>query len=375
MFNPEIYAQRRQKVFEQMKEDSVLVIPANPTSKWSNDIDNTYRPNSDILYLTGYPEAECVVFLVKNGDTKFYMTVLPRDQDSEIWTGHRFGPDGAKKLFSADDTFPENLLVPKMLDFFRNAISIYYSFGFNTAIDEKVLQTYNQARREYPRKWHFIGPREILDPGVLIHPLRLIKTPEEVVNIKNACDISTKAHLAAMKAIKPGMTEYQIQAMVEQTFVMLGGRHPAYGSICGSGENSTILHYVQNSSILQEGALLLIDAGTEYEYYCADITRTYPINGKFTPIQRKVYEIVLAAQKEGIERCKPGNSIQSIHDKVVEVLTQGLVELGVLQGDREQLIKDEQYKPYYMYKTSHWLGLDVHDVGLFASDKNNESVE
>ena len=369
MFNYEIYSVRRQKIFDQMKDNSVLVLPPNPLSTWSNDTDNTYRPNSDILYLTGYPEHECVVFLVKNGDRKFYMSVLPRDPDKETWTGRRFGPEGVKNVFHADDAFPENDLSSKMLDYFRNAYTIYYNFGLNTLIDEKVLHSYNQSRSESQRK--FVGPREIIDPNPFIHNLRLIKTQEEIAIIKRACDISSKAHIAAMKAIKPGMTEYQIQSIVEHEFLMFGGRHPAYNSICGSGENGTILHYVQNSATLHTGELFLIDAATEYEHYCADITRTYPINGEFTPIQRRVYEIVLEAQKQGIEFCKPNNTFQSIHDKVLEVLTQGLIDLGILKGELTQLIKDEKYKPYYMHRTSHWLGLDVHDVGFYAMTKNH----
>ena len=241
--------------------------------------------------------------------------------------------------------------------------------------DEKVLKAYNQSRSESQRK--FIGPREIIDSNPLIHNFRLIKTPEEIEIIKQACNISSNSHIDAMKAIKPDMTEYQIQSIVEHEFLINGGRHPAYGSICGSGENGTILHYIQNNSTFKNGELFLIDAATEYSYYCADITRTYPINGKFTPIQQKIYEIVLEAQTKGIELCKPDNTFDSIHNKTLEVLTLGLVDLGILEGEPAQLIKDEKYKPYYMHRTSHWLGLDVHDVGFYsiANDDEVQSIK
>ena len=364
LFSIETYKARRQEVFSQMRENSVLILVPNPTSVWSNDTDNRYRPNSDVLYLTGFSEAEAILLLSKLDQENSLLGVLPRNPERETWTGKLFGPEAAKNQFGIDMTFPITELSTKIEELLKKSLTVYYRFGTNPEKDNLFIGAFKNAIAGIQRG--FLGPREIIDPRGIIHEMRLRKTTEEVEIIRRACEISEDAHIVAMKSIQAGMFEYQIQAATEGEFLRQGGLHPAYPTIAASGSNTCILHYTENTAKLREGELFLLDAGTEYGNYCADITRTYPVDGRFSTIQERVYNIVLDAMNKAIDLCKPGNLFIQVHDIAVEVLTKGLINLKVLDGKLEEMIKEEKFKPFFMHRTSHWLGLDTHDVGQYT---------
>ncbi|MHA2104347.1 MAG: aminopeptidase P N-terminal domain-containing protein [Candidatus Hodarchaeales archaeon] len=368
----EVYQKRRDAVIKDMKDNSVLVIPPNPSSKRSYDTENKYKANSDLIYLSGYQEEEASLILTKGETKSFHLSVLPRDQEKETWTGKRFGPEGAKNLFRAEEAYSTKELDEKLHELFKNSYSIYYRFGINSKYDAKVLNAYKKASMNIPR--NFVGPREIIDSNQIIHEMRLFKDELEIEYLTKSCEIASLGHLEGMKHIKPGMYEYQIQSIVEHVFLKNGGLHPAYPSICGSGENATILHYMANVDQFKDGDLFLIDAGTEYNNYCSDITRTYPVNGKFTKVQAKVYNIVLNAQNKAIEACEPENSFSSVHDEAVRVLTEGMITIGALEGNIEEIIKEEKYKKFFMHGTSHWLGLNTHDAGIRSYLENEKDL-
>ncbi|OLS25295.1 MAG: Xaa-Pro aminopeptidase [Candidatus Heimdallarchaeota archaeon LC_3] len=368
----EFIQERRNKTFNQMKENSILMISPNPSSKRSNDTDNKYKPNSDLVYLSGYSEEDTVLLLSKNDVNKCYLSVLPKDQDKETWTGRRYGPEGAKNNFKVDEAFSNEEFDKKIEELFKNCFTIYYSFGINENYDNRFLEAYKSASRNIPR--NYIGPREIINSNQIVHELRLVKDKLELNNLKKSCKIAAQGHIEGMKYIKPDLFEYQIQSKVEQKFLSKGGLHPSYPSICATGENATILHYTRNTDLLKDGDLFLIDAGTEYNHYCSDITRTYPVNGKFSDIQIEVYNIVLESQLKAIQRCKPGNSFLSVHEEALKTITKGLVQLGILKDEMDKLIREEQFKPYYMHRTSHWLGLETHDSGNYCYLKNKKDL-
>jgi Xaa-Pro aminopeptidase len=291
------------------------------------------------------------------------MFVRPRDPDREIWDGPRFGVDGAKEHFAADEAFTIDKLAEELPKLFQNKKRLYYRLGVNRAMDDKVLEAIDRARAR--AKLGFTWPVEIIDPGTILHEMRLFKSKEDLQAMRRAAAITAEAHVRAMAETKPGMHEFQVEAMILETFRTHGSERPAYGSIVGSGANATILHYRQNNKKMEQGELLLIDAGCEYDYYAADVTRTFPVGAAFSKQQQAIYELVLDAQEAGIAKTVKGSTLEQIHAACVDVITRGLVKLGLLQGEVEQLVTDEAYKPFFMHKTSHWLGMDVHDVGNY----------
>ena len=362
----DLYPKRRRAfldtVVARSAEDAVCVFPAAPVFTRNNDVEHEYRQDSDLFYLTGFAEPASVLVLDAK-DGKSTMFTRPRDPEREIWDGPRFGVDGVKEHFGADDAFTIDKLETELPRLFTNKKKLYYRLGQNRAMDDKVLEAIDRTRAR--AKLGIVWPVEIIDPGTVIHEMRLYKSQEDLASMRKAADITAEAHVRAMGATKAGMREFQVEAMILETFRMHGSERPAYGSIVGSGANATILHYRQNNKTLEDGELLLIDAGCEYDYYASDVTRTFPVNGKFSKEQQAIYELVLEAQEAGIAKTRKGSTLEKIHTECVDVITRGLVRLGLLQGDVETLVKDEAYKPFFMHKTSHWLGMDVHDVGNY----------
>ena len=350
-------------------EDAVCVFPAAPVFTRNNDVEHEYRQDSDLFYLSGFAEPGTVLVMelkLGEGGKREYKTTMfvrARDPDREIWDGPRFGVDGAKEHFGADEAFTIDKLAEELPKLFQNKKRLYYRLGAYRPMDDKVLETIDKTRAR--AKLGITWPVEIVDPGTIIHEMRLFKSKDDLDAMRKAADITAEAHLRAMAETKAGMKEFQIEALILETFRAHGSERAAYGSIVGSGANATILHYRQNNKTMEKGELLLIDAGCEYDYYAADVTRTFPVGTGFSKEQQAIYELVLDAQEAGITKTVKGGTLEQIHSTCVDVITKGLVKLGLLQGDVEQLVKDEAYKPFFMHKTSHWLGMDVHDVGNY----------
>lgn len=361
----DLYGKRRRAFLDAIAakgEDAVAVFASAPVFTRNNDVEHDYRQDSDLFYLTGFAEPGTVLVLDAKAKTST-MLVRSRDPERETWDGPRAGVDGVKEHFGADAAFTIDKLAEELPKLFQNKTRLYFRLGQNRAMDDKVLEGIDRARARgrLGHSW----PVEIVDPSTILHEMRLFKNAEDLGAMRRAADITAEAHLRAMKSTKPGMHEFQVEAMLLETFRMHGSERPAYGSIVGSGANATILHYRQNNRKMEDGELLLIDAGCEYDYFASDVTRTFPVGGKFTKEQQAIYELVLDAQEAGIDKTRTGSSLEQIHATCVDVITRGLVKLGLLQGDVEQLVKDEAYKPFFMHKTSHWLGMDVHDVGNY----------
>lgn len=366
------YRQRREKLMEKMGAGTGI-FRSSPMAVMHNDVEYAFRQDSDFFYLTGFNEPHAVAVLAPHHEEhKFVLFVQPKDLEKQTWSGYITGVEEAKEIYGADEVFPIQELDEKLPQYLEKADKIYYRFGRDKKFNEKVLNHWQRLMRVYPKNG--TGPIAIQDAGTLLHPLRLVKSETELGLMRKAAEISIEAHQQAQKFAKPGQFEYQVQAEIEYIFSRNGGV-PAYPSIVASGKNACILHYIDNQRQMQDNDLLLIDAGCAYHYYNADITRTFPINGKFTPEQKIIYELVLAAQLAAIEEVKPGQPYQNVHDTAVKVLVTGLMELGLLVGDIEEIIKEEKYKPFYMHRTGHWLGLDVHDVGVYKWGENPQLLQ
>ena len=355
------FQQRRQQVMEKIGNGTAIFRSA-PMAVMHNDVEYTYRQDSDFFYLTGFNEPEAVAVLAPHHpEHQFILFVQPKDPEKETWTGYLHGVEGAKEIFAADEAYSIEELDEKLPQYLEKAERIYYHLGRDKTFNTNVLKHWQKLIATFPRRG--TGPTALEDTNFILHPLRLLKTAAELDNIRQATAISAQAHNRAREFTKVGHYEYQIQAEIEHTFRLEGGMGPAYPSIVASGANACILHYINNNRQVQENELLLIDAGCAYNYYNGDITRTFPVNGKFTPEQKIIYEIVLEAQLKAIEVVKTGNPYNLFHDTAVRTIVEGLVDLGLLVGDIDEIIKEEKYKPFYMHRTGHWLGLDVHDAG------------
>jgi Xaa-Pro aminopeptidase len=357
------HRQRREQLMTKIGNGTAIFRSA-PHAVMHNDVEYVYRQDSDFFYLTGFNEPEAVAVLAPHHEEhKFVLFVQPKDPEKEVWTGYRTGIEGAKERYCADEAYPITELNEKLPQYLQNAERIYYHLGRDQDFNNNILQHWQRLMKLYPKRG--MGPTAIEDTGPILHAMRLIKSPAELELMRKAAAISIEAHNHAQDFAKPGRYEYEIQAEIEHIFRLHGAYGPAYPSIVASGANACILHYIENNRQLQDNDLLLIDAGCSYGYYNADITRTFPVNGKFTLEQKAIYTIVLEAQKQAIAQAKPGNPWKQIHDTAVRVIVEGLMELGLLVGDIEEIIKEEKYKPFYMHRTGHWLGLDVHDVGVY----------
>lgn len=367
------YAARRNQLLETLGH-GVVVLPSAPLAIRNNDVEHEYRQDSDVYYLTGFDEPECVAVLTtEHPQHRFVLFVRPRDPDREVWDGPRAGVDGAVARYGADAAFPISELGQRLPDYLQNHERLVYRLGKDRSFDEKMFRILDatRARGRTGSTW----PVEITDPTTLVHEMRLIKTPGELELMRKAAAITKEAHLGAMRLSKPGMMEYEVEALFREVFRKRGSERAAYSPIVGSGPNATILHYRTNDRRMEDGDLLLVDAGCEYGYYASDVTRTWPVNGKFTEPQREIYEIVLAAEEASIAKTKPGATLDEIHRASVDVIVDGLLRLGLLSGDRQKIIDEQLYKPFYMHRTSHWLGMDVHDVGFYFRDKKARPLE
>jgi Xaa-Pro aminopeptidase len=343
--------------------DSIAVLPAAPQQIRNRDVEHTYHPDSDFYYLTGFPEPEAIAVLIPGRrHAQFILFCRESDLEMETWHGSRAGLEGACELYGADDAFPISDIDDILPGLMENKERVYYSMGTHSDLDQSMIEWLNRVRKKSRAGVH--APGELVSLDHFLHELRLIKSGAEISAMKKAARISAEAHRQAMQTCRPGMMEYQVEAELVYHFMINGCQHAAYPSIVGGGENGCVLHYTENNGELNDGDLLLIDAGAEYDGYAADITRTFPVNGVFSPTQKAVYEVVLAAQKAAIEKVQPGNHWNEPHDAAVKVLTRGLLKLGILKGGPpSKLIKSEAYRRFYMHRTGHWLGMDVHDVG------------
>ncbi len=356
------FARRRKELMALMEPNSIAIVPAAPEHTRSRDTEYHFRQNSDLFYLSGFTEPEAVLVLIPGREHgEFVLFVRERNREREIWDGYRAGPEGACSEFDADDAFPIDDIDDILPGLIEGRERVYYAMGKDSDFDKKVMDWVNTIRAKV--RSGATPPGEFLDLSHFINELRLFKSAAELRVMKEAGEISARAHVRAMRFCKPGLMEYQLEAEILHEFQMAGARFPAYNTIVGGGKNGCILHYIENSAALKNGDLVLIDAGCELEYYAADITRTFPVNGKFSAEQKALYEICLQAQLDAIAVAKPGNHWNDPHETTVRVITEGLVKLGLLEGNVQELIKSEAYKEFYMHRAGHWLGMDVHDVG------------
>jgi len=365
--NAQEFKRRRKHLMELMGEDSVAILPAAPVRMRNRDAEFHYRQDSDFYYLTGFPEPEAVAVLVPGRDHGEYILFCrENDPEMEIWNGPRAGQEGAVENYMADDSFPIDDIDDILPGLLENKERVFYTMGASPDFDQRLIGWVNRLRKQSRAGIH--TPGEFVSLEHHLHDMRLYKSSHEIRAMRKAASIAAKAHVRAMQVCKPGMKEYQIEAELLHIFMKQGARFPAYPSIVGGGVNGCILHYVENQDVLNEGDLLLIDAGAEFDYYASDISRTFPVNGKYSKAQRALYEIVLDAQLAAIEQAKPGNHWNDPHEAAVKVITQGLKDVGILKGSLKKLLADEAYKPFYMHRTGHWLGMDVHDVGDYKVD-------
>ena len=367
------YARRRRQLMRMAGEDAILVLPAAPVRVRSHDTHYPYRQDSDFWYLCGFPEPDAVLVLVpgrKHGEALLFCR--ERDPEREAWDGPRFGQDGAVESFGMDDAYPiEDLdeILPGLLE---GRSRVYYHFGRDAEFDLKLIGWVNRVRAQVRHGAQ--PPHEFLELGHLLHEQRLFKSRDEIRLMEKAAAISVRAHQAAMRAARPGIHEYELQAEVERVF-RAADACPAYASIVGAGGNGCGLHYVANTGKARDGDLVLIDAGAEYRNYAADITRTFPVNGRYTREQRALHDLVGAAQAAALACARPGVAFAALHETVVEVLSEGLLRLGLLKGSLEKCIAGEHYRQFYRHKSGHWLGLDVHDVGDYRIDGQSRLLE
>ncbi len=352
---------------ESIGTDAVAIVRSLPERLRNGDAFHPFRQHSDVVYLTGFVEPETTLVIRPGADTeKVVLFVRPRDPEMEVWDGKRAGVEGAVARYGADAAYPASELTSKLTDLIANVDELHYGLGIDEEMDRLVASAIARLRRLEKRGKR--PPRAVIDPRTAIHEQRLFKTNDELATMRTACAITAEAHVAAMKAGAPGTAEHELEAILNYTFRSRGGSGPGYASIVGAGANATILHYIENSARIAEGDLVLVDAGCEYEHYTADITRTWPASGTFSPPQRDVYERVLAVQESAIALAKPGATLDEIHQHCIRGLTDAMIELGLLAGPRDERIADATYKRFYMHGTSHWLGLDVHDVGAYTHD-------
>jgi len=356
------FARRRKNLMALLEPGSIAIVPSASLRTRSRDSDYPFRQDSDFFYLSGFDEPEAVLVLLPGRPQGEYILFCrERDPAMELWDGYRAGPEGACAEYGADDAFPIADIDDILPGLIEGRQRVYYAMGRHAEFDQQVMNWVNVIRSKVRSGAQ--PPGEFLDLDHLLHDMRLYKSAAELRIMRRAGEISAKAHCRAMRYCRPGVYEYQLEAEIQHEFAMAGARFPAYSSIVGSGKNGCILHYVENNSVIRDGELVLIDAGCELEGYAADITRTFPANGRFNDEQRALYEVVLEAQLAAIEATQPGNHWNQPHEATVKVITEGLLRLGLLKGDLSELIETEAYKPFYMHRAGHWLGMDVHDVG------------
>lgn len=360
--NKKEFHKRRQRLIDIMGANSIAVLPNAKVKNRNRDVDYIYRGDSNFHYLSGFDEPESVIVIVPGrAHGEYLLFCRERDLDKEIWNGYRAGQKGAIEQYGADDSYPYSDLNDILPGLLEGKEKVYYTMGNRYGFDQRMVGWLNHLRNASRQGKQ--SPNEIIELDHCLNELRLFKSSAEIKAMRHAAEVSAQAHIRAMQFVKPKKWEYQVEAEIIHEFMKNDCRSPAYPSIVGGGENGCILHYIDNNHRLKNHDLLLIDAGAEYDYYAADITRTFPINGKFTQAQKTLYNIVLDAQKAAIAEVKPGNHWNQPHEAAIRVLTEGLLKIGLLKGKLETLIKNEKYRDFYMHRTGHWLGIDVHDVG------------
>lgn len=355
------FQRRRRQLMRMMGEGTIAVVPSASLHIRNRDVEFDFRQDSDFLYLSNFNEPDSVLVLIPGREQgEVVMFCRERDPLMETWNGRRAGQEGAIENYGVDDAFPISDIDDILPGLLEHCHTVYYTLGKDSEFDRRIMGWVNHLRTKLRSGTHV--PHEFINLSFLLHDMRLFKSKAEVGMMKDAAKVAVAAHKRAMQTCRPGMFEYEVEAEILYEF-RKAGMTTAYPSIVGGGENGCILHYTENNCELQDGDLLLIDAGAEHAGYASDITRTFPVNGKFSAEQRAVYDVVLRAQHAAIEQAKPGNHWDDPHLAAIRELTKGLVELGILEGKLEQLIEDNAYRPFYMHRTGHWLGLDVHDVG------------
>lgn len=370
---PEAFRARRERFLEAMGQ-GVAVLAAAPELLKSRDTEIIYRQNSDFFYLTGFLEPGAVAVLTPHdGAHRFTLFVRPRDPEKEVWNGRRAGVEGARARFGADAAYPIDELDERLKELVEPGDALWYAVRADGgAMDARMLKLLAGYRGTRPRAGK--GPWDLRDPGQLLDEMRLVKEPGELALMREAADLAARGHLAAMRAGRPGVGEWELQALLDQTFrAHAADSGTSFPAIVGSAANATVLHYVTNDRRIQDGDLVLVDAGADVGFYCSDITRTFPASGRFSPPQRAVYDVVLRALEAGIAAARPGQPVRGVHHAARRELVRGMVELGLLEGDVDALIDEEKFKRFFMHNTSHWLGLDVHDPGPYTQ-RDGESV-
>ncbi|ASV56766.1 Xaa-Pro aminopeptidase [Lelliottia jeotgali] len=364
------YLRRRQALLANMQPGSAALIFAAPEATRSNDSEYPYRQSSDFWYFTGFNEPEAVLVLIKSDDTHNHSVLFNRVRDltAEIWFGRRLGQDAAPEKLGVERALAFSEINEQLYQLLNGLDMVYHAQGEYKYADELVFTALDKLRKG--SRQNLSAPASITDWRPLVHEMRLFKSPEELDVMRRAGEISALAHTRAMEKCRPGMFEYQLEGEILHEFNRHGARFPSYNTIVGGGENGCILHYTENESELRDGDLVLIDAGCEYRGYAGDITRTFPVNGQFSPAQRAVYDIVLESLETALTLFRPGTSIQEVTGSVIRIMVNGLVKLGILKGDVEELIADNAHRAFFMHGLSHWLGLDVHDVGVYGTDRS-----
>jgi len=356
-----------------MEPKSLAILQGAKLRVRSRDTHYPFRQDSDFHYVTGFDQPNAVAVLRNDGGPPFVLYVEPRAKEQETWTGLRPGTEGAQRDYGAVEAFPIERFEEMLPNLLHGVDRIYHVLGQSESIDRALLRALEHARLH--SRSQSTPPETLIDPRGILHGMRLIKEPGEIEIMRRAAAISAQAHRKAAEGAKSGTPEYVLEAILDYVFRRNGASGPAYETIVGSGANATILHYVSNNQTLCKGQLVLIDAGCELDGYASDVTRTYPVDGRFTPANREVYEIVRAAQQAALAACVPGTTLPVIHQAALRQLVQGLVDLEILKGSVEGLIEKEAFKPYYMHQTSHWLGLDVHDVGAYSHNEKPRTLE
>jgi len=373
---PTIYAQRRARLLTQMQR-GIAIIPTAPEVARNADTHYSYRHDSNFYYLSGFTEPEAVLVLVASqDDNSLQQSILfcrEKNLEREIWDGHRFGPDGAREQFGFDAAYSIAQLDEKLAELMGNQPALFYPLGGDAAWDQRILKLRSAVQEKI--RSGIRAPDEIRDVRALLNEMRLFKDAHELDIMRRAAAISTSAHRRAMQFTRPDQFEYQVEAELLHEFCRHGARHPAYTSIVAGGANACVLHYVGNDAKLRDGDLLLIDAGCEVDGYASDITRTFPVNGRFSAAQKEVYEIVLAAQAAAIAAAQPNQTWDVPHDAALRILAQGFIDLKLCHGSVDEVLESESYKKFYMHRTSHWLGMDVHDVGDYKTGDNWRALQ
>ncbi|SES89564.1 Xaa-Pro aminopeptidase [Thorsellia anophelis] len=375
VITPSEFQARRQKLAERMVNGSAIVIFSAKEVVRNSDSHYLFRQDSDFWYLTGFDEPDSVFIMIKSNEQLSHTIIFNRERDleAEIWNGKRLGQEEAISALRVDRSFKIEEL-KKQLPLLLNGLdTIYHAQGHYDYGDKVITEALSQLRNGSRHNW--VSPTTMIDWRPIVHEMRLFKSANEIDVMREACEITAKAHLHAMRVCQPNMTEGQLEGEIHYHFSKQGARNPSYNTIVGGGENACILHYTQNNQILKSGQLVLVDAGAEYQNYAGDITRTFPINGKFSKPQRDIYELVLKMQLTALQYLKPGHTIYEANLKAIDVLIDGLLELGILVGDKHVLLEQSAHRKFYMHGLSHWLGLDVHDVGDYGGSKRDRVLE